>query len=509
MANKNRIKFLLPLVVLFCLMIPAHAAQERYALIIGNAGYGNAIGSLKNPANDAAAMASSLEQKGFTVTHLQDASKRQMEDAFRHFSKQLRLNAVGLFFFAGHAIELEGENYLIPIGAHIEDEVDAKYEAVSVGRLLDNMDRAGNGLNLVVLDACRNNPYSRRFRSAKRGLTMMYPASGTMILYATEPGNVAADGEGQNGVFTEHLLRAIDTPGLSVEEAFKKTAIEVKEVTQGKQIPWYEGLILGQFTFVPTSVVAAPLSSAPSRQVISPAVSQQSSSHEMLFWQSVESKPTLAGYKAYLTTYPDGLFSTLAKARVAELEKSAAVKPGKHKPVAVKKISEPEQKPAVIKKTLRPKRKQQETIVAKAAPPPPGKIIKSSATNASLAGIKRMDKLGAGHQIVFLQDVQLDSKGKVTFQKGELSTNGPGGDWICVFYGNPTQQIRAGSRYEIKSTNFTGRPINFEEEESRLKLSFDGSKEKLSCYIVTPPIDTYPMKVSEFVTTVGDYMELR
>ncbi len=143
--------------------------QDRYALVIGNAAYKNA--RLANPVNDAMDIAKSLEDKGFKVTRLLNASKRQMEEAISRFTLELsRDKVLGLFYFAGHGLELDGDNWLVPIGANINSEVDAKYDSVNAGRVLYGMQQANNGLNLVILDACRNNPYKRGWRSASRGL---------------------------------------------------------------------------------------------------------------------------------------------------------------------------------------------------------------------------------------------------------------------------------------------------------------------------------------------------
>ena len=129
------------------------------------------------------------------------------------------------------------------------EEEDVEYEGINAGRLLDGLKRANNGLNLVILDACRNNPYSRSFRSSSRGLVRMQPASGSLILYATEPGSVASDGKGSNGVFTSHLVNAINEEGYSIEKVFKVTARNVSQATTKKQIPYIEGVVLGEFFF--------------------------------------------------------------------------------------------------------------------------------------------------------------------------------------------------------------------------------------------------------------------
>ena len=182
--------------LLLIVLVPSAHAQ-RYALVIGNSNYGSNIGALKNPINDAKDMSALLRKKDFKVTTLTNANQRQMEQSIAQFSKQLNeKNAVGLFFFAGHGIEVGGRNYLIPLNANINGEGDVKYEAVDAGRVMSGMEYAGNNLNMIVLDACRNNPFARSFRSASRGLARMDPPKGSLVLYATSPGDVAADGSG-------------------------------------------------------------------------------------------------------------------------------------------------------------------------------------------------------------------------------------------------------------------------------------------------------------------------
>lgn len=242
--------------MLLCFLAPAQA-ETRTALVIGNAAY--ASGTLANAGNDASDIAAKLRGYGFEVELLGDAKQRDMEQAISRFTRTLNgQDKVGLFYFAGHGVEFQGRNYLIPIGAEIRNEVDLKYEAVDAGRVLDGMAQAGNGLNMVILDACRNNPFGSAFRSASRGLTRMTAAKGTLILYATQPGAVAQDGSERNGVFTKHLLSSMDQSGLPVEQMFKQTALAVDRETHGAQTPWIEGVVLGQFAFNASGIPPQP-----------------------------------------------------------------------------------------------------------------------------------------------------------------------------------------------------------------------------------------------------------
>ena len=195
----------------------------RQALVIGNSEYEHA-GRLRNPVNDAKAIGSTLQRLGFQVTLLMDADQRRMESTIRDFGGQLRQRkGVGLFYYAGHGMQLNGENYLLPTDINLSSEEDVRYDAIPLGKLLAQMQVAKNTMNVVILDACRNNPFPKSFRTFNPGLVQVNAATGTFISFATAPGQVAADGEGTNGLFTGKLLGHIDTPDIKIEEVFKRT----------------------------------------------------------------------------------------------------------------------------------------------------------------------------------------------------------------------------------------------------------------------------------------------
>ena len=183
------------------------ATEARIALVIGNGSYEDA--PLRNPVSDARAMKAALEGCQFEVTLRVNASKREMEDAIQAFGDRIRGGSVGLFYYAGHGVAVKGANYLIPVGAKLSREDDVPYEGVDVGRVLDKMDAARNQLNILILDACRNNPFARSWRSANKGLAQVSAPKGSLIAYATAPGSTAADGNGEHGLYTEALLAAI------------------------------------------------------------------------------------------------------------------------------------------------------------------------------------------------------------------------------------------------------------------------------------------------------------
>ena len=247
--------------------LPEAASQRRVALVVGNAAY--AERPLRNPVNDATDVAATLRQLGFEVELVRDAGRRQMQDAVRAFGRRLAQGGAGLFYFAGHGLQVAGENYLVPIGADIKAEFDVEHEAVSAGWILSAMDYAGNGLNLMILDACRNNPYSRRFRGGS-ALGLAAPAQqakGSLVAYATSPNAVAEDGSGRNGLYTKHLLRYMKEPGLGVEEMFKKVRIAVERESGGRQTPWELSSLTGDFSFTLASTAESGVSDAEAQRL--------------------------------------------------------------------------------------------------------------------------------------------------------------------------------------------------------------------------------------------------
>ncbi len=220
---------------------------NRVALVIGNGSYKSS--PLKNPVNDARDIHSALKKAGFQVTCKIDANKREMEEAIREFGNKLARGGAGLFFYAGHGMQVKGINYLVPARSNIEKEADIRYEAVDAGRVLAEMESAGNGLNIIILDACRDNPFARSFRSSRRGLARMDAPTGTFIAYSTSPDSVALDGNGKNGVFTKYLLQAIAMQGLPIEQVMKQVRRSVMDETKNSQVPWDSSSLTGDFYF--------------------------------------------------------------------------------------------------------------------------------------------------------------------------------------------------------------------------------------------------------------------
>jgi uncharacterized caspase-like protein len=221
---------------------------KRVALVIGNGAYTSAP-PLKNPPNDARDMAANLKTLGFEVSSGVNVSQREMKRLIREFGQKLKAGGNGLFYYAGHGVQARGRNYIIPIDADIQSEADVEDSGVDVGLVLNYMDDAQNGLNIVILDACRNNPFARSFRSASDGLAQVDAPSGTLIAYATAPGRVAADGVGANGLYTSELLKAMRLPGLSATDMFMRVRAEVMKKTGNKQVPWEASSLVGSFYF--------------------------------------------------------------------------------------------------------------------------------------------------------------------------------------------------------------------------------------------------------------------
>jgi formylglycine-generating enzyme required for sulfatase activity len=265
-------KYLLVTVILLFPLLALSAQQNaKFALVIGNGAY-TAITPLKNPVNDAAAMKTALEGLGFQVELLTNASLRQMNEGGNRFSRRLgaAADSYGFFYYAGHGVQSSGENYLIPVNADIQREADFQYEALNMQRTLDYMQEAGNRLNVVVLDACRDNPFSWK-RGGARGLTVVSgQPPGSIIVYATSAGAAASDGTGQNGLFTTHLLNNLKNQDLEVYDLFRKTMADVRQASGGAQVPAIYSQLdtaayLGRRPAAPV-IAAPPAQTAPAAQ---------------------------------------------------------------------------------------------------------------------------------------------------------------------------------------------------------------------------------------------------
>lgn len=225
-------------------------ALPRYALVIGNSRYGMA--PLANPANDANAIAAALKQTGFSVDLQLDAKKGAMESAIRGFAGSLgKQPAVGLFYFAGHGLQLNWRNFLVPVDAALKTADDVPKQAVDIAALLEGLTQARNPMNIIILDACRDNPFESGVKTTGKGLSQMDAPIGTLLAYATAPGNTASDGSGANGLYTENLLREMKKPEAKIEDIFKRVRLNVRRASAGTQVPWESTSLEDDFYFVP------------------------------------------------------------------------------------------------------------------------------------------------------------------------------------------------------------------------------------------------------------------
>jgi hypothetical protein len=305
----------------FCASVAAAApAEQRIALVIGNGAYQH-TSPLANPPNDARLVARTLRAVGFEVIERIDVDQEAMKLAVRDFGDRLEKageTGVGLFYYAGHGVQVGGNNYMVPVGADLRRESDVDIFAVGASSVVGTMAFARNRLNFVILDACRNNPFARSFRSASRGLARMDAPRGTLIAYATSPGDVAADGTGANSPYSAALVKAMRTPGLSAEAMFKSVRLSVIAATGEAQVPWEASSLTGDFYFSPGD--AKPLAKTKPAPGAEP---QGDGDREALFWRSIEDSTNPAVFDEFLKQFPDGTFAGLARIRAQELRAAA------------------------------------------------------------------------------------------------------------------------------------------------------------------------------------------
>jgi uncharacterized caspase-like protein len=285
---------------------PALATQAkpaRHALVIGNSQYLNT--PLINPKNDAQAIADRLRQAGFSVTLKLDAGRRELQEAIGNYGLALsRDKGVGVFYYAGHGVQLNWRNFLLPVDAKIRSKSDIQSEAVDLGLLLDSLTRARNSLNLIILDACRNNPFGPDYRTDDRGLSQLDAPPGTFLAYATAPGNTAEDGVGSHGLYTDHLLQEMLVPGAAVEDVFKRVRLAVRKTSQGEQIPWESTSLEADFAFIPGQ---------------STRDAAKEFDVDLASWQQLRLSGSPEQLEAFIAQRPNGKFAELAQFRLDQL----------------------------------------------------------------------------------------------------------------------------------------------------------------------------------------------
>jgi len=311
---------------------------RRIALVIGNGNYQypDNLPKLTNPVNDAEDVAKALRGFGFEVIERKNQTLEAMNQTIAEFGSRIGGSEAALFYFAGHGIQVKNQNYLMPVNAKIESEAMVPYQGVNINQVLDEMDNGKSGANIVMLDACRNNPISGKFRSGKsRGLAS--PGStpkGTVIVYATDPGNVAADGDGRNGLFTAGLLTAFKGKNLSLDDVLTVASAEVERASGQTQTPYVNGPKTLQKTF------HFGASADPVRE-----------DTESIYWTSIEHSTDPEDFSAYLRTYPKGSYRTLAENHLRRLKASppvAAQTPNSPIPTSVKLAGVAQSRPALL-----------------------------------------------------------------------------------------------------------------------------------------------------------------
>lgn len=312
------------------------SAEGRKALVIGNAGYETAQ-PLANPVRDARDVADALRRVGFSVRLLTDGRLADLTDAVQAFGESLREGDTALLYYSGHGIQAQGHNYIVPTNARIAAEQNVRLQAVDVEAILDQMAYAKTAVNIVILDACRNNPFEERMRGGAQGLAQMTAPQGTIIAYATAPGKTASDGRpGTNGIYTAALLKAIETPGLTVEETLKRVRVEVMGSSNGRQIPWDASSLTGDFRFVdapagaastaiPTDISSvpqegpAPASGATPQMASAPPPPAIDVNVESALWQEIRDTYDWDQYSDFLQKFPKGAFAGLARQRQKQM----------------------------------------------------------------------------------------------------------------------------------------------------------------------------------------------
>ena len=295
------------------------SAAGRVALVVGNSDYA-AIGALPNPGNDAADVSAALGRLGFDVTAVEDADRVAMNEALRTFTRESVGADVALVFYAGHGLEMDGVNYLVPVDARLERDTDVRFEAVELDDVLAAT--AGAELRVVILDACRNNPLARSMqrtsttRNVSRGsfgeLDENLLGDETLVAYASAAGTTAADGTGRNSPYTTALLEYLEQP-LEIGILFREVRARVLAATEGQQRPHEYASLLEEHYLRGASGQPGSVS------VVDTASADVRGQQETVFWQSISGSANPADFQAYLEQFPDGVFARLARSRVTEL----------------------------------------------------------------------------------------------------------------------------------------------------------------------------------------------
>ncbi len=312
LSVKKNIPFTFKTTLLAASLLLTHSAWAQLALVIGNGSYKQA--PLENPANDARAISKSLKESGFSVTEVIDQDREQMKAAVLAFSSLLQAaKQPGLFYFAGHGVQLDWRNYLLPVNQPFNNADDVRNHALDITDLTKGFQTAKNGTNIIILDACRDNPFGSN-GTVPKGLTQMDAPTNTFLAYATAPGQTARDaGTGANGLYTENLLKEITREGAKIEDVFKRVRLNVRLQSNGEQIPWETTSLENDFYF------RRPLSA----RALSDKDLEEDFETQLAQWQQIKLSRDVRVYEDFLGKYPSGKFAELAHHR---LERILAVK---------------------------------------------------------------------------------------------------------------------------------------------------------------------------------------
>lgn len=283
-------------------------AQKRFALVIGNSDYeSQEVPRLANPVNDAHAMAEALNKLNFQVIEVVNASQKEMNRAIANFGESLEQDTVALFYYAGHGLQVNGKNYLVPVDADISKASSVSAETVDMDTVLDQL--GTSKVSIVILDACRNNPFKKARSIGGGGLAQLQAPKGSYIAYATAPGRTASDGTGEHGLYTQELLKSINKKGASLEEVFKNVRANVAMATNDEQVPWDSSSLTGSFYFN----------------------GEPSNDNELALWVRIKNSQSVADFDTYLLQYPNGKFVKDAEDAKASLLRKAQIEEERRK----------------------------------------------------------------------------------------------------------------------------------------------------------------------------------
>ncbi len=374
-TREKQLSLIVRAMVLFAaLSATSLQAEERLALVIGNSVY-STISPLDNPVRDARLLGGALERQGFAVTLLIDSNQTEMKRGISQFGRDLRnagKDATGLFYYAGHGVQSFGSNYLLPVDVALSDAADLDLVGIEAQSILRQMFSARNKTNIVILDACRNNPFTNVPEFNESGLAEMKAPTGTFLAYATAPGGVALDGLDGNSPFTQAIVAEIDKPGLPIEQMFKQVRVAVLETTDGQQTPWDSSSLTSNFMFAQATAQSAEelearqlwnsvrasrdpvqimlfLRGYPESELVgearsllaevmeqelagnaparAPVAQSGPSEAEQQMFEATQADPGVASFEAYLQTFPEGIFAEFVTQELAALRKKSGFDP--------------------------------------------------------------------------------------------------------------------------------------------------------------------------------------